>query len=792
MVVRNVAWFLCVALHAHTALSWEEPAAQRPISREADERFWQSIAAQPPPETMSLRRLFIYLRTLAEERRHPERLERVLDLAAQAQDRDPASRTFGNFKWLWRDARVADPNAVEFLMQEAASAWIRHAEGMPAEARCKYRAILQRALEACLRHRVPITYTNIALLNAGNTAVLGEILDQPDAADEGYRRLEALCAWTWYFGIAEYCNPTYYGVDLDGLEFILSFARRERGRRQAAALRQLFWTDIAMNYFPAAEKLAGSHSRSYDYVRGLGSLDAHLAAAGWIRGAVRDRLNQWSAERPAGFAQLEQTARTRFPRIVRERWGMALRQSRTHALYPDVTLSSSASAYSSQDLPLTIDLAGDRERPRCYFIADGREDPYGKTRVEVGMARHWKAVHLSPFWAAAQRDRDAVALAIYRDGDVDPSEMKNLQSHLVLRRPEGGFWLGGRRIASLGTAPAREERPPGAAAPFAEQRIPVALGEPLVLRYGTAAVGIRILWARAQDGRPAAAAVVDDGNPFGVVRLTVEHRRDPIVAAAGTSLWLRVGSGLGDDNAFEAWRQRFERSAPWTVEASDSSVRIEAPGEEGKLRLAARAPFGRGGGVVLEPEPSRAILEVDGREVGRGILETIDPGLAELGRGAWLRPIEVPAEGRVAWEAEDGFVVHGMAVVDDAVASTGRCVVHPPPRPVARSPGSATWLLRVARPGRRYLWARVLAPNGETNSFELAVEGDTDQLLPPAAWHLRPKDAWNWQPWTRGEEGVASPLDLPAGLVWLQIRSREPGAKIDRFVVTTDPNERPE
>lgn len=792
MAVRNVVWVLYLAVHAHAALPNEEAAVPRPISRQDDERFWQSIAARSPPDTMSLRRLFIYLRTLAEEQLHPERLNRVLDLAAQAQDRDPASPTFGNFKWLWRDARVTDPNAVEFLMQEAASAWIRHGDAMPAETRSKFRATLERAVEACLRHRVPVTYTNIAILNAGNTAVLGEILDRPDAADEGYRRLEAIGLWTRYFGIAEYCNPTYYGVDLDGLEFILSFARREAGRRQAAALRQLFWTDIAMNFFPAAEKLAGTHSRSYDYVRGLGSVDAHLAAVGWVRGGVRDRLNQWSAERPADFAQLGELSRTRLPRLVRERWGMALRQSRTHALYPDVTLSTSASAYSSQDLPLTIDLPGDRQRPRCYFIADGREDPYGKSRVEVGVGKHLKAVHLSPFWAATQRNRDALALVIYRDGDANPSEMKNLQSHFVLRRPQAGFWLGGKQVALPGATSARDGKHPEATSRSDEQRIPVPVGEPIVLRYGTAGVGIRLLWARAQDGHPAAVAVVDDGNPFDVIRLTVEHRGEPSVAAAGAAFWLRVGSALGDDNAFEAWRGRFERSAPRTVEASDASVRIEVPGEEGRLLLAARAPFGRGGGVVWEPEPSRAILELDGQEIGRGILETIDPNHAEIGRGAWPRPIEVPSEGTVAWEAEDGLVVHGMAVVDDAEASAGRCVVHPLPRPVARSPGSVTWLLRVARPGRHYLWARVLAPDEKTNSFDLLVEGDTDQILPATAWHLRLRAAWNWQPWSRGEKEAASPLDLPAGLVWLQIRSREPGTKIDRFALTTTPEERPQ
>ena len=792
MAVRNAVWLLCVAACSSTAWSWEDEAAPRHLSRQADERFWQSIAAQPPPETTSLRRLFIYLRTLAEERRHPERLDRVLDLAAEAQDRDPKSPTFGNFKWLWRDARVADPNAVEFLMQEAASAFIRHKDWMPDDARCKYRAMLERALEACLRRRAPVTYTNIAILNAGNTAVLGEILDRPEAADEGYRRLEAICVWTRHFGIAEYCNPTYYGVALDGLEFILSFARREGGRRQAAALRQLFWTDIAMNFFPAAEKLAGSHSRSYDYVRGLGSLDAHLAAAGWVRGGVRDRLNQWSAERPADFTKLEEACRTRFPRVVRERWGMALRESRTHALYPDVTLSTSASAYSAQDVPLTIDLPGDRQQPRCYFIADGREDPYGEVRVEAGQARHLKAVHLTPFWAAAQRRGDAVAMAIYRPGDATSPETKNLQSHLVLRRPDGGFWLGGERLTLGATGTAGGGDQAQAAAPRAGRCVSVAVGQPIVLRYGTAGVGIRLLWTRAQDGGLAPAALVDDANPFGVIRLTVAHRREPAGAWAGVALWVRVGSGLADDRAFDAWRRQFERAVPVACEASESLVRIEAPGEAGNVALAAKTPFGRGGGVAFNPEPTRAILEVDGQDIGGGILQSIQPGDAEEDGRQWPRPIEAPSRGRVAWEAEEGLVVHGLAIVEEAQASAGRCVVYPPPQLVARPPGSATWLLRVARPGRYWLWALVLAPNGESNSFELLVEGDTDQIHPLAAWHFRPQAAWSWQPWRRDENGAAAPLDLPAGLVWLQIRGREPGTKIDRFMLATDPNERPE
>lgn len=323
-------------------------------------------------------------------------------------------------------------------------------------------------------------------------------------------------------------------------------------------------------------------------------------------------------------------------------------------------------------------------------------------------------------------------------------------------------------------------------------RIPVGMGEPIVLRYGTAAVGIRLLWTRAQDGRPAGAALVDDGNSFGVIRLTVEHRRDAVTAEAGAAIWIRVGSGLVDENAFQAWRKRFEQSVLSSVEAAESLLRIQVPGEEGSVSIVARAPFGQGGGIKLEPEPTRAVLEVDGKEIGRPILESVEP-VHSCSRGRnFVEPIDVPAQSSVSWEAEDGLILHGMTVVEDPNASQGRCVVQPVIPEVHRMPGSATWSLRVAKAGRYYLWARVIAPDQETNSYYLLLEGDTDELPVRDAWHLRLAGQWNWQRLTLGKSGVAAPLDLPAGLTWLQVRTREPGAKIDRLLLTPDTNERPE
>ena len=284
----------------------------------AGERFWNQIADRDPYPTMGIRKVFAYALALCEARRHPERLERLFELAAQDQDRDPQSAGYGNFKWTWRDDRVTDRNAVEFCMQDAVAIWRRHREWIPEPARERLRELLVYSVEGCLRHRVPTSYTNIALLNSGNLIALGEMLDRPDAAAEGYRRLDAFCLWTWQFGTREYSSPTYYGTDLDGLLFIEAYAGRESAKEQARALLQLFWTDLALSWFPPKQCLAGPHSRSYDYLRGLGNVDRYLWLHGWLpgerpgaAGLLQPLLGQWTPpDRLAEFSR-------QFPRLVR-------------------------------------------------------------------------------------------------------------------------------------------------------------------------------------------------------------------------------------------------------------------------------------------------------------------------------------------------------------------------------------------------------------------------------------------------------------------------------------------
>ena len=214
-------------------------------------------AADPEKHNLTSREIFTAAINFCEARQNPERLARLFDLAWQLQDRDPASKTYGNFRWYWNHPTVDDANAVEFCMEAGTLLWIRHRDTMPAAARAKLAKILALAVEGCRRHKVATSYTNIALMNAANLILLGENLDQPEALSAGRQRLDELYRYTLANGTHEYDSPTYYGIDLGVLSRLETFAREKRDRAIARALLELFWTDVAANWLPSVQRLAG-------------------------------------------------------------------------------------------------------------------------------------------------------------------------------------------------------------------------------------------------------------------------------------------------------------------------------------------------------------------------------------------------------------------------------------------------------------------------------------------------------------------------------------------------------
>jgi len=272
-------------------------------------------------------------------------------------------------------------------------------------------------------------------------------------------------------------------------------------------------------------------------------------------------------------------------------------------IYRDITLGCSGKAYGVMDLPLTVSLPGDRAESRCYFIADGREDPYGKRKFSVGSAGHTKALHLAPLWAGASGGDEAMAFALYSDTVVKRPNVTNLQSHFVFRRPDA-MYIGPKRCA----APAR-----------------LAAGEILTLRYGSAALAVCIPWASRTDLTPASIKVVDDGNPHNVLRLTADHfagkkTHEPGTPLPGVAIWVRIGSGL-DRNKFEKWRDELV-DPQFTV--TPETLKFSSAGGRGPVSLTIDRPWESRRKVRSKPAPPGGILSVNGKELGRGILESLE------------------------------------------------------------------------------------------------------------------------------------------------------------------------
>lgn len=741
------------------------------IAAEGGENTWKRVQSQDPKLTS--RELFTYALALYEAGKYLERIPILMETAARMQDRNSESRTYGNFLWYSDEHSIRDLNAVEFCMMAGAPLWIRHHKELDDFSKQELREIFDYAVKACIRRGVGPNYTNISLMNALNLILLGESLEQPEIADEGYSRLNRFCIYTWQNGIHEYNSPTYAGVDLECLGMLEAFCKHPEARRQARTLLKLFWTDLALNWHMSSERLWGSCSREYRYLRSTGHLDQMLWMHGWLSG---------SEQRGAGILYPALTKfhpektilclhEGPFPRLIRSIWGPETGEFRTHYMLNGISLSSSAANYGPMDLPLTIDLVGPRDAPRCYFIPDGRGDPYGIKKIPAGA--HQKAQHLRPFWTAAQRNGEALGLVVYREKDfLQPLE--SLESHIVLRRDVDSFWIGERKVSLAGNDPISLEIP---------------AGECITLRQGKLAVAIRTPWALGVDGEMAPARLIYDGNKLGAVRLTVDHHADQsavssaIVAAA---FHVRITDDIASEEGFLKWLQTFSnRDVQITASVDGIEIRTEAP--EGSIVVAANKPFLNPARII--PEPSRVILEVDGRDVGREILGELAI-IQEMQQAYEAAPeIVVPPKVGIIIEAEEASRVPlGFQIVTDPNVS-GKKYVWTYGEIGSKEPayGGLLWKVCCERPQSCYVWARVLTPTSSDDSFYIGFSCAPAERSSLIEWHTGVNGSWQWMPVHLKNKLEPLVFRLDPGVKYFQVHARESGARVDAIWIGTDP-----
>ncbi|MGL4594581.1 MAG: hypothetical protein ACRCUY_07630, partial [Thermoguttaceae bacterium] len=676
---------------------------------------------------------------------------------------------------------VTDQNAVEFVCGRALPIWFECRDALLEKDRETLNRILLRSIEGCSKHRVRSDYTNIALFNAVNLVLLGEAFDRPETLKEGLNRFHAITNAIWEHGAYEYTSPTYLAVNLEVLQMGLRYSKNAEARQVMRALLDCFWGELSFNSYTPSRRLGGSQSRSYNFVHGRGGTDRWSAFAGFWKepGKESDNFLIEIANATVPIPAELQHQNGVFPRLIKQRWGRLHPEWRTFYATDKIALGTSGAEYPSlQDVPLAIDIADPKNDPsnkdiilpRCYFIPDGREDPFGISKYPTSTAGHQKALHLRHNWAGAQRTVDAIGVAIYSPKNLADPVVTNVQSHFVLRRPDS-IQIGAKQVDldALKVAPISLDK------------------NPLVCFYGETAIGFRPLWGRSQNDMAAIPQLVDDGNKFELLRVTWDHHTSDKTVNPGCAFWVRIGHDLKTAESRKKWAEDFESAKPTKLEFSGDDFTIVVPGVDGEVRLvASNLTDASKKRIDIIPGPPVGILECNGTEYVRPILETL-PWIKTYQESLLRQPRFVLNDKKTVFpiEAELGSGSE-LLKIKSSESSGGQyiCVNEP-----------FTWMLDVQKPGSYYIWAKVttIDPQHDSTFVTLrkmddesntAIDWETDRF----DWHLgvAPKGRWTRLNQDTSQNPVI--FSLEKGIYQLVIEPREEDASIDRLVLTSDPN----
>jgi hypothetical protein len=148
--------------------------------------------------------------------------------------------------------------------------------------------------------------------------------------------------------------------------------------------------------------------------------------------------------------------------------------------------------------------------------------------------------------------------------------------------------------------------------------------------------------------------------------------------------------------------------------------------------------------------------------------------------------VSKPLAPYVAVELEAGRLTSPMVITSSSGASAGGYVTS-----ATVDQGSAVVTVNVPKSGEYAIWCRVLGRDGNRDSMFVSVDGGAEDIydMTEGLW----SSAWQWTP-VNGRAGGRRPLalnprvfTLSAGAHTITFRGREPGAGLDRIIVTSDP-----
>lgn len=439
-----VIWLTCIiAPHAHATERWKPSLAEQNRMSQEVSRLLARLEAGGERGRISWSTytdlLLNNLATVADPNHSSIALNGLLAL----QDKDPQSPTYGNIRWYDDITKIVDWNGIEFVTQRLLIVMRLYNDRLSPEQSKQIRDFLDLARIGIQKHRVDPAYTNIFLMKAANLIGLGDILDQPELTDTGRQLLAGWLARARRIGVEEYLSPVYTAVDIENLALVVNLSNDPEARLLARAGLDILWTDVALHWYRAGERLGGPHSRDYNRLLNRSTINELVARAGWSDDTQEIRLKPFTAYAYAPPSPATDSLfKAPLPRFVVSRVGEAPEKRIAAYVGRSLYLGSAGTGYHSHDNLLVANLGSGAEVPTISAFMDGRGDHYGTKPYIEKASGHPKIQHLRPFVASAQNGAEALFLLSSQGSGPEGTMLETT----VILPADADYFLDGRPL----------------------------------------------------------------------------------------------------------------------------------------------------------------------------------------------------------------------------------------------------------------------------------------------------------------------------------------------------------
>lgn len=539
-----------------------------------------TLATGASYETRALSQRANYVLTLGEDARSIDKAERYLDSMWLVQDMDTASSRYGRVPW--SGTSWTDGNAIEFAMNNFAAAYLGHLGRLDpgyldrVVGGYTVRQHIQAAIVGVKNHSVSVNYTNIYLMRAANLVLLGEMVNDGTAVALGYAALGTWLDDTKASGINEFDSPGYAAVNITTLQRLFTNSRSPAVRSRTAAALDVVYEDAAANFFAPRSELAGAHSRDYDFLGGVDSMNAWYFMQGLSASpGIASDLYAASVEGTYQPAASTLALAAMPTRIVKQKWSTTAGTDKYTYITPDFSIGSTSAFYSNHDKQITASLASSKAMPQLSVVEDGWDSPWG-TYQPLDAAGKPKPYHMQNSIAAVQ-DRGTV-LAISNLGPeftaVPSATYTSVGTNLIFPANADKIYVDGIEITDRSAT------------------IPLSLNSVVGVREGNSVVAFRIFLADGLGGQAASFALKFDG-PAGenAARVVAYHYNGAVRTFTGDC---RVGYALSVRSCTTD-----AQASAFLAELKNASIPVTVSGNKTRASITI-------GGTVLTTELDRS------------------------------------------------------------------------------------------------------------------------------------------------------------------------------------------